>query len=297
MPDTSAAPCTRPHSPFLSSRQKDAYHRDGFIVVSAALPENLLTRLRDTTMALWEKARRLEESDCYYDVAPGHAYETPLLRRISRPTEIDDVYAEAAFESVVGDIAADLLGGAVKFYHSKINFKIPDSERSDVQWHQDWPHFPHTNFDLLAVSLPMHARTRANGCIKAVPGSHQRGPLSTWRDGKYVFTCADSMREEDFASAVDLEAKPGDIIVHHGLAVHGSEPNRTDALAATLTIQYAAADAFAFTAPVIDSIHRNAPVRGEPAHHARLIAGNVELPADFSPGYKSLFASQDEAAG
>ncbi|RDD60934.1 phytanoyl-CoA dioxygenase family protein [Ferruginivarius sediminum] len=295
MPDTSAPVSPKPHVQALTESQIAEYDEQGFIIARGILPADLLQELQDVTSALWEKGRQISGSDNYYDIAPGHTAETPLIRRISRPTELHDVYVKTAFDSVVGDLAADLLGGAVKFYHSKINFKLPGSKASDVQWHQDWPHFPHTNFDLLAVSVPMHARTRDNGCIKAVPGSHRRGPLSTWRDGTYVFTCEDSMTLDDFANAVDLEAEPGDVIIHHGLAVHGSKPNPTDSLVTTLTIQYAAADAFAFTAPVIDSIHRNAMVRGEPASHARLVAGDIELPPDFSGGYKSLFASQDEA--
>ena len=31
-----------------------------------------------------------------------------------------------AFDSVLGDIAAELIGGPVKFYHSRINFKLPE---------------------------------------------------------------------------------------------------------------------------------------------------------------------------
>jgi hypothetical protein len=43
---------------------------------------------------------------------------------------------------------------------------------------------------------------------------------------------------------------------------------------------------------VIDSVHRNAMVRGEPARHARVEAGTVELPPDFSRGYGSIYSHQ-----
>src|SRR5690606_32096657 len=92
-----------------------------------------------------------------------------------------------------------------------------------------------------------------------------------------------------------MECEPGDVLAHHGLTVHASTPNPSDTLIATLTIQYAAADAFAYTAPVIDSIHRNRMVRGEPSRFARVEAGMIELPQDFAAGYQSLFALQDTA--
>ncbi len=196
---------------------------------------------------------------------------------------------------MVGDIAADLIGGPVKFYHAKINFKLPGSESTNIQWHQDWPHFPHTNTNLLAVSVPFQERTRQNGCIRMIPRSHLKGPLSIWQDGAYVFTCEHGLAAEDFDKIVYLECEPCDVLAHQGLAVHASTPNPTSDLVITLTIQYAAADAFAYTAPVIDSRHRNMMVRGEPSRTAPVEAGEIELPPDFSAGYKSLFASQDEA--
>ena len=77
--------------------------------------------------------------------------------------------------------------------------------------------------------------------------------------------------------------------------MHGSAPNHSDALRTTYIIQYAAADAVAYTAPVIDSMHRNRMVRGEPSHFARVEAGMIELPPDFSAGYSGIYSLQESA--
>ena len=45
-------------------------------------------------------------------------------------------------------------------------------------------------------------------------------------------------------------------------------------------------------APVIDSRHRNAMVRGRPVTHARVEAGMIELPPDFSAGYSGIYSLQ-----
>ena len=283
------------HRPVMSSEELAAYRDDGYINIADGLDVSFVNSLREATERLVERSRDLTEPDVHFDLAPDHSRAAPSLRRISSPTELDDIFVEAAFHSALGDIAADAVDGAVKFYHAKINFKLPGSEVTNIQWHQDWPHFPHTNHDLVALSVPFHARTRENGAVQVIPGSQALGPLSVWRDGVYVFTCEDGVPQDDFDRAVYVECAPGDIQVHHGLMVHASAPNPTDELCVTLTIQYAAADAFAYTAPVIDSIHRNAIVRGTPSRVARLEAGIVELPPDFSAGYRSLFASQDEA--
>jgi hypothetical protein len=54
--------------------------------------------------------------------------------------------------------------------------------------------------------------------------------------------------------------------------------------------------AFAYTAPVIDSKHRNRMVRGEPSRYARVETGVIELPPDFSAGYSSIFSLQEPVA-
>jgi ectoine hydroxylase-related dioxygenase (phytanoyl-CoA dioxygenase family) len=203
------------------------------------------------------------------------------------------VFEAAAFDSVLGDIAADLIGGPVKFYHSKINFKLPGGG-AEIGWHQDWPVFPHTNTNLVALSVTLTPSRKINGCLRTIPGTHRGGPRSHWgRGGRYLLNCNESMTQAELELAVDSEVDPGDVVAHHGLVVHGSAPNLSDILRTTWIIQYAAADAFAYTAPVVDSRHRNKMVRGEPARHARVEAGVIELPPDFSAGYSGIYALQE----
>ena len=279
------------HRPVLSAAQVAEYRERGFLAVPAILDRGLLDRLTATTQRLWNEGRGVVAKTRHYDLDAGHSAQTPRIRRISSPTELDEVYVEAAFRSVLGDIAADLVGGAVKFYHAKINFKLPQGG-AEIGWHQDWPVFPHTNSNLVALSLPLTPSRQGNGCLRTIPGSQRRGPLSHWADGRYTLNCNAGMTEADMAVAEFNEADPGDVLAHHGLVVHGSEANRSDEIRTTLIIQYAAADAFAYTAPVIDSVHRGLMVRGQPATHARVEAGVVELPPDFSRGYSSIYSHQ-----
>ena len=281
----------RIHNPVLTPAQLTRYAEDGFLTIRGVLDADLLARLTATTERLLAEGSRLAERTRHYDLEASHTPEAPRIRRIASPTELDDVYLEAAFESVLGDIAADLVGGPVKFYHSKINFKLPRGG-AEIGWHQDWPVFPHTNTNLVAISVPLNASRAGNGCLQTIPGTHKRGPRSHWHEGKYLLNCNASMTEEDFRQVVDNELDPGDIVAHHGLSLHGSSQNSSDDLRTTYIIQYAAADAFAYTAPVIDSRHRNVMVRGRPATHARVESGMIELPPNFSAGYSGIYSLQ-----
>lgn len=280
-----------PHLRVLSDEQLAEYRERGFLTVRQVFDADLLRRLIDTTDRLWEEGRSLTRKTAHYDLAPGHILERPRIRRISSPTELDEVYLAVAFDSILGDIAADLVGGPVKFYHSKINFKLP-AGGEEIGWHQDWPVFPHTNSNLVALSVPLNPSRADNGCLRTIPGSQRQGARSHWDGDRYTLNCNPSMTPPELLLAEDSELDPGDIVAHHGLTVHGSSPNLSDALRTTYIIQYAAADAFAYTAPVIDSRHRNRMVRGEPARHARVEAGTIELPPDFSAGYSSIYSIQ-----
>jgi ectoine hydroxylase-related dioxygenase (phytanoyl-CoA dioxygenase family) len=281
----------RIHSRVLSDAQIAEYHRNGFLCLRSAFSRDLLARLVTATERLHAEGALHTRNTQHFDLEASHTPESPRIRRIASPTELDDVFIEAAFESILGDIAADLIGGAVKFYHSKINFKLPRGG-AQIGWHQDWPVFPHTNANLLAISVPLNASRAGNGCLQTIPASHTSGARSHWHEGKYLLNCNASMTAEDFRRVVDNELDPGDIVAHHGLSVHGSSPNTSDQLRTTYIVQYAAADAFAYTAPVIDSRHRNAMVRGARASHARVEAGMIELPPDFSAGYSGIYSLQ-----
>ena len=281
----------RIHNRVLTEAQLAEYRENGYVAIRNALSPDLLERLIATTARLYAEGSRLTRKTQHFDLEASHTPEAPRIRRIASPTELDDVYLETAFESVLGDIAADLIGGPVKFYHSKINFKLPHGG-AEIGWHQDWPVFPHTNTNLVAISVPLNASRAGNGCLQTIPGTHKFGPRSHWHEGKYLLNCNASMTEEDFRQVVNNELDPGDIVAHHGLSLHGSSQNRSDDLRTTYIIQYAAADAFAYTAPVVDSRHRNAMVRGRPATHARVESGMIELPPDFSAGYSGIYSLQ-----
>lgn len=282
-----------PHRPLVDQALVAEYRERGFVTVPQVLDPSLVSALRDATNRLWEAGRSLTAKTSHYDLSAGHCAQNPRIRRMSSPTELDPLFEQAAFDSALGDIAADLIGGAVKFYHSKINFKLPDGGE-EIGWHQDWPVFPHTNANLVALSVPLTPSRKANGCLRTIPGSHRGGARSHWAGGRYVLNCNESMSAEELAAAEDSEVDPGDVVAHHGLVVHGSAPNPSRDIRTTWIIQYAAADAFAYTAPVIDSRHRNRMVRGKPATHARVEAGFIELPPDFSGGYSSIYSLQTE---
>ena len=134
----------------LSQAQRECYFEHGYVMVESLISADWLTRLKQTTDEYLERSRTLTESDDVFDLAPGHCAERPKVRRLKWP-DVDPLYWEFA-NDVIADVAADLVGPDVTFHHSKLNFKWPtDSESNSVDWHQDIPFYPHTNYNVLAI--------------------------------------------------------------------------------------------------------------------------------------------------
>src|ERR1700694_5972046 len=94
----------------LSAHELETYRHDGFLTMRGVLASELVQRLNDVTERLLEEARHLTARTKHFDLAAGHTAERPRVRRISSPTELDAIFREIAFDSILGDIAAELVG-------------------------------------------------------------------------------------------------------------------------------------------------------------------------------------------
>jgi ectoine hydroxylase-related dioxygenase (phytanoyl-CoA dioxygenase family) len=275
----------------LSQAQREQYQRSGWVAVPGLVGSDRLERLRRVTDEFVDASRELTESNILYDLDDGHSADEPRLRRLSSPTDLHETYWEFASQSVITDVAVDLLGPDVKFHHSKLNFKAPRGGE-EVKWHQDIQFWPHTNYDLLTIGVFLEDVEAGMGEVGFVPGSHD-GPLFDLYDehDRWVGALRDGDVEEAGVGAAEYPIGPaGTITVHNCRTVHGSAPNRSDRPRPLLLQTYAAADAFAYTDLVKQSPHGEELVRGEPARWARHDPRPCLMPP--TGPYRPIFAVQ-----
>jgi len=274
----------------LDEEQRVRYHRDGWLAVPALVDAGWLERLRRVTAEFVDASRELTESNVLYDLDDGHSADQPRLRRLSSPTDLHDEYWEFASQSVLADVAVDLLGPDVKFHHSKLNFKAPHGGE-EVKWHQDIQFWPHTNYDLLTIGVFLEDVDAGMGEVGFVTASHH-GPLFDLYDGE---TWTGAIRDDDLERAdVRVAEYPigpaGTITVHSCRTVHGSAPNRSDRARPLLLQTYAAADAFAYTDLVRKSPHGEELIRGRAARWSRHDPRPCLMPP--TGPYRPIFAVQ-----
>lgn len=128
-------------------------------------------------------------------------------------------------------MAADLLGGEVYHYHSKITSKAPHGGGT-WEWHQDYGYwykngclFP----DMLSVAIAIGPQTRENGCLRVLAGSHRCGRVEHYN---YSDQTAADVRQvallQEHLPEVAFEAAPGDAMFFHSNLLHSSSPNVSD---------------------------------------------------------------------
>jgi ectoine hydroxylase len=275
----------------LSQAQREQYQRNGWIAVPGLVDSEWLERLRRVTDEFVDASREMTESNILYDLDVGHTADEPRLRRLSSPTDLHATYWEFASQSVITDVAVDLLGPNVKFHHSKLNFKAPRGGE-EVKWHQDIQFWPHTNYDLLTIGVFLEDVEAEMGEVGFVPRSHD-GPLFDLydEDERWVGALRDRDIERAGVDAAEYPIGPaGTITVHNCRTVHGSAPNRSDRPRPLLLQTYVAADAFAYTDLVKQSPHGEELIRGEPARWARHDPRPCLMPP--TGPYRPIFAVQ-----
>ena len=279
----------------LSEAQRESYFETGYLLVEKAVSEDWLARLRATTDEMIERSRRVTRSDAVWDLEEGHSAESPRLRRLSSPNDHHPAYWDYAANSILPDLVADLIGPDVKFHHSKLNFKWA-SGGEEVKWHQDIGFWPHTNYSPLTVGTYLYDCGPDQGPLCVVSGSHDQPLRDQYNEeGEWIGRLSDDDAAEIDTSRVrQLEGPAGSITIHNCRTIHGSRPNGSAIGRPLLLNVYAAADAFAYTANPLRSRYDQKILRGEPVRWAHHDPRPCLMPPEWSGGYTSIFALQQE---
>ena len=283
----------------LTQDQKDAFWRDGCLVVPDAVSPDVLAALR-AEITGWVEASR-EHTKPFgpptvdgrprFDMGSEHSAERPALRRINNPSDISAAYLQAMRDSRMTDMVAELIGPDVKLHHCKINLKLTGA-KTEVLYHQDFAYTPHTNDDIITALLFLDDIDETNGALTVVPGSH-KGPMHSLFDGdRFTGAVAADTETALLAQSIPCYGLAGAVCLMHTKLAHGSAANAGDNPRGLYICVYTAADAIPLARNPMPSTHEGEVVRGQPARFARLTETRVELPQQ--PKTASFFTVQGQ---
>jgi phytanoyl-CoA hydroxylase len=224
------------------ARQKRFYAAHGYLVVPALLTSRELATLRRALADVLRAARGVTRSNRTFLMVKG-LDGRHHVKRICDPIARHPAFYDLVFHPRILDVVERLIGPSIQLQQSRLILK-PRTPHAWFDWHQDYPAFPHSNFDLLIVTVYLDHSTPDNGCLTVIPGSHWLGPLPHRfaSEGAPRTQVADRRVVADRSRWRRTPVPAGGIEVHHGLLLHSSEANLTDRPRSTLQLWYRAAD-------------------------------------------------------
>ena len=277
----------------LSQEQKQAYQEQGFLVLQDVVDAATLARLRELIADFKQQSKTVSSSDELFDVGPEHTSSHPQLRRIKDPVNQHPEFDALMRSDAIVGIVSDLLGGTVRFDHSKLNFK-PAGGSAKIEWHQDWAFYPHTNDDLLAVGIMVEDCTPENGPLMVIPGSHKGPVYDHHLDGVFAGGIQQDRLGNLVDQAIGLTAPAGSISIHHVRTLHASSDNRSTRERPLLLYSYSAVDAFPVFHEDDLAEYDGRILRGKPTRAPRCEAVPMRLPLPRRKGADSIFDNQSQ---
>jgi len=177
-------------------------------------------------------AKEIDHIKCLLtkEMEPGHAQaQTTFFDLTGRYPYFSDLVRSAGLVSILGKI----IGGNLAFHHSKLHC----GERTS-RWHRDICSYPHTNSDLVTVSLYLDDVDLGHGALQVIPGSHRKG---SWTVPFVLGSDFDFPAEPP--NALKLEVAAGGISIHHCCLLHRSSSCAPGRVRNVIVLSYRATDA------------------------------------------------------
>ena len=236
------------------------FKTNGFYRVREVLPERLIDRLNAVTDQEIEQMREPLVWENKTSRSPKD------VRRLSKILHRDDVYLEAGSHPLILDALEGILGPNIELLtnkHNHIMVRPPGSY--PVPWHSgEQPYEP----VLITGLIYLEESTIHNGCVRLVPGSHNR-PFR--KDRRPQGQRDDFYNSENYFRSVPMPMPKGGIILFNDCCFHGSDTNFSDGSRRSMTLGYRSHDSH----DVLKDDPEKILIRGERAYtgHAHPYTG------------------------
>jgi chlorinating enzyme len=124
--------------------------------------------------------------------------------------------------------------------------KSPNDCEKYVAWHQDTTYWGLEPAFAATLWIAIDDSDVENGCLRVIPGTHKGGLLPHGKAIKTGNILGNDQEIDpaaiDDSKAVDLPLKAGQASLHHGMTVHGSNPNRSNRRRCGMTVRFTTPD-------------------------------------------------------
>ena len=213
----------------LTTDQIDFFHNSGYLAGIRLLTDNQIAVLREQLSQLVDLKNPGHE--LFYEFHSNESTDpSTILFHALGAWRIAPAFHDLLWHPALLIPAAQLLGGAVRFWHDQL-FCKPAHHGGVVAWHQDYSYWTRTQpMAHLSCWIGLDDSTRENGCVHYVPGSHRWSllPVTGLADDMDAIQSVLTEEQKNQFQPVAIELKAGECSFHHPLMVHGSYENRSE---------------------------------------------------------------------
>lgn len=150
-----------------------------------------------------------------------------LSDELDTPHFRDPRLLEFLLADEVLDLVEPILGPDIVLWSSHFISKEPFHGR-ETPWHEDSAYW-RGRFDsydrIVTVWLALDKSSRANGCMRVIPGSHVNGFSDYVSVDTHSHTFGQAIADVDETQAVDFELEPNQCSLHDPRLIHGAKAN------------------------------------------------------------------------
>ena len=208
-----------------SNEIKKFYNRNGYIAIGSFLTKDEVNELiSQTERFIREVVPTMPDEEVYYE----NKEDLSTLKQVQRLFEYDNYFKELALSKKVIELAELVLGGKAVLKNMQYFNKIPKLGKGTPA-HQDGYYFMIKPQEAITMWLSLGEADAENGAVCYIPGSHKKGMRDHGSTAVLGFSQGiTDWSDEDTNKEIQMEARAGDILVHHSLTIHRANPNKSD---------------------------------------------------------------------
>ena len=196
----------------LTKLQIEQYHDQGFICPIRVISEQEALSIKDELEQVEKEFPEEINSESRNNLHLSFAFLDAL-----------------AHNKIIVDAIEDLIGPDISLWASVMFIKEPSSKQY-VSWHQDATYMGLDSLDFPTPWIALSPSNIETGCMTMIAGSHKtkiQNHKDTFAENN-ILTRGQVIQDVDESKAVDLILQPGEMSIHHGAVIHGSQPNNSN---------------------------------------------------------------------
>jgi len=237
-------------NPRLTTRQRQFYEENGFVVIPKLVPEDLLDHCRERFLDIVDGKVAKGGITMMRDVSLKDSVGISNERRVNKIQDFvwDEELSKFVTFPQVLDVVQCFTGPDIRAMHTMLINKPPDSGKKTSRhpMHQDLHYFPFRPSNRIVCAwTAMEKVDEDNGCLVVLPGTHHKVGLlqhdyPNWEGG--VNAMYHGVRGFENEKKMALHMNKGDTVFFHPLLIHGSGANRTSRFRKAISCHYASSD-------------------------------------------------------